>query len=139
MGCYTSLLVSRVLSVYEGKGLCFRTWRGVDLKGNDACHNMNPSIGSVQRFREPPFGSGMKQDARTSWENPVWDLLRLAGVCAQLPGAVLFAYESLSCQLPSEATQRSPTEGDRRSNSLPATLRNTGKNSGGDLILRGGE
>ena len=39
-----------------------------------------------------------------------------------------------------EAAQRTPArEGDRRSKSLPATLRYTGKNSGGDLIFMGGE
>lgn len=79
---------------------------------------------------------------RTSWDDPVCDLLRLAGAGLHFlqAEAAHFAKEPHSSQPPPEAILRSPTgEGDRRSNSLPATQRHTGKNSGGDLILLGGE
>lgn len=46
---------------------------------------------------------------RTNWEIPVWDLLKLAEV-GSAPRRYAFLWESLFCQLPSEATQRSPTE-----------------------------
>ena len=68
---------------------------------------------------------------RVGWENLVWDLPRLAG--ARLHGlrgaAAHFAHKPLEPGAPPEATQRTPAgEGDRRSDSLSATLGDTGKN-----------
>lgn len=76
-----------------------------------------------------------KYKGRASWDNLVWDLPRLAG--AGLPLPTLYPQV---CGISPGATQKPPAgEGDRRSNRLPAILRHTGKNSGGDFIFAGGE
>lgn len=75
---------SRILSVYEGKGLCFRSpeWMSVSEEMVLFTTWIHWPAFMNHRSGGGGVGEGWSRKVRTSWENPVWNLLRLAEVCS---------------------------------------------------------